>query len=58
MSQYRNHEWRIHAFLFEVSETPEVTLNWENSDYRWVEIDQICQYNTVPDLHKVLFRVM
>lgn len=56
--QYRNHEWRIHAFLFEVLETPEITLNWENSDYRWVEIDQIRQYNTVPDLGKVLFRVL
>jgi 8-oxo-dGTP pyrophosphatase MutT (NUDIX family) len=51
--QYENHEWEIFPFLFE-AKNPEIKLNWENSEYAWITIDELKNYNTVPSLEKVL----
>ena len=51
--QYENHEWEIFPFLFEVK-NPDIKLNWENSEYKWITIDELKNYNTVPSLEKVL----
>lgn len=51
--QYENHEWEIFPFLFE-AKNPDIKLNWENSEYRWITIDELKNYNTVPSLEKVL----
>ena len=53
-SQYRNHEWMVHPFLFEADAAPKVRLNWENSEYRWVSMKDVARYDTVPDLCRVL----
>jgi len=51
--QYENHEWEIFPFLFE-AKNPDIKLNWENSEYMWITIDELKNYNTVPSLEKVL----
>ncbi|MFQ6025096.1 MAG: NUDIX domain-containing protein [Nitrosopumilaceae archaeon] len=55
--QYKNHEWIVFPFLFSVKK-PKINLNWENSDYRWVNADDIVKYKTVPSLDKVLFSLL
>lgn len=55
--QYKNHEWKIFPFLFE-SKNPTVKLNWENSDFRWIKVDELENYETVPSLEKVLFNLL
>ncbi len=55
--QYKNHEWEIFPFLFEAKE-PEIKLNWENSEYRWINADEISNYETVPNLEKVLLNLL
>jgi 8-oxo-dGTP pyrophosphatase MutT (NUDIX family) len=52
-SQYANHEWTVLPFLFSVKE-PNIKLNWENSEYRWIYANEISKYQTVPSLDKVL----
>lgn len=51
--QYENHEWEIFPFLFEAKK-PVIKLNWENSEYMWIAIDELKNYDTVPSLEKVL----
>ena len=51
--QYENHEWEIFPFLFE-AKNPDIKLNWENSEYKWITRDELKNYNTVPSLEKVL----
>lgn len=51
--QYENHEWEIFPFLFE-AKNPDIKLNWENSEYTWITIDELKNYDTVPSLEKVL----
>lgn len=51
--QYENHEWEIFPFLFE-AKNPIIKLNWENSEYTWITVNELKNYNTVPSLEKVL----
>ena len=55
--QYENHEWEIFPFLFECN-NPTIKLNWENSEYRWVTVNEIKNYETVPSIDKVLLSLL
>lgn len=55
--QYENHEWEVYPFLFSV-ENPKIKLNWENSEYKWIKIEEITNYETVPSLEKVLLNLL
>ena len=56
-AQYKNHEWNIFPFLFRTKNL-EIKLNWENSDFNWIEPSQIKNYETVPELEKILFSLL
>ena len=56
-TQYKNHEWNIFAFLFK-AKNPEIKLNWENSDFNWIEPNELKNYETVPELEKILFSLL
>jgi len=47
-AQYKNHEWNIFPFLFKTKNL-EIKLNWENSEFKWVEPNEIKNYETVPE---------
>lgn len=55
--QYHDHEWEVFPFLFETKET-EIKLNWENSEYVWINREELSNYKTVPSLDKVLLRLL
>ena len=55
--QYDNHEWEIFPFLFDV-ENPKINLNWENSDYKWIKIEDLQKFDTVPSLDQVLINLL
>ena len=55
--QYKNHEWEIFPFLFETT-NPTVKLNWENSDFKWIHVEELKNYETVPSLQKVLLNLL
>lgn len=51
--QYANHQWIVFPFLFSVKEH-KLKLNWENSEYKWIAVNELSKYQTVPSLDKVL----
>ena len=55
--QYKNHEWNIFPFLFQV-DNPKIKLNWENSEYRWIDPTEITNYETVPSLENILSNLL
>ena len=56
-AQYKNHEWNIFPFLFN-TKYQEIKLNWENSDFNWIKPNEIKNYETVPELEKILFSLL
>jgi len=55
--QYKNHEWEIFPFLFE-AKSPKIKLNWENSEFKWIDVRELENFDTVPSLQKVLFNLL
>ena len=55
--QYENQEWEVFSFLFETKKT-EIKLNWENSEFRWINVNELENYETVPNLDKILFNLL
>ncbi len=55
--QYENHEWEVFPFLFEMQES-EIKLNWENTEFKWINEEDISNYDTVPNLDKVLINLL
>jgi len=55
--QYKNHEWNIFPFLFKTKNL-EIKLNWENSEFQWIKPNEIKNYETVPELEKILFSLL
>jgi len=56
-TQYRNHRWEIFPFLFETNNT-EIKLNWENSEFKWINVEQIKEFKTVPSLEEMLLNLI
>ena len=44
---------KFQPFFFS-SKTKNISLNWENSEFRWIKEDQIKNYDTVPKLTELL----
>jgi 8-oxo-dGTP pyrophosphatase MutT (NUDIX family) len=55
--QYENHEWEIFPFLFK-AKNPIIKINWENSEFKWINVEELENYETVPSLQKVLFNLL
>ncbi|MGD1836033.1 MAG: NUDIX domain-containing protein [Nitrososphaeraceae archaeon] len=47
----------VYPLLFE-STTSNISLNWENSEYKWIKPIEIIHYNTVPKLQEILFTLI
>ena len=54
--QYTNHQWEVYPFLFSCTKR-EIKLNWENSDSKWICMNELSNFRTVPSLDKVLARL-
>ncbi len=45
--------WCVHPFLCEVHDPSRVTLDWENTELRWIDPEEIKELDTVPGLWEV-----
>ena len=54
--QYENHQWEVYPFLFSCHNR-DIKLNWENSDSKWLSVNELNEFTTVPSLDKVLTRL-
>ena len=44
--------WVIHPFLFDVA-TPDLRLDWEHDDYRWIDPSELATTDCVAWVHTV-----
>ncbi len=57
ITRHGNTAFVVHPFLFEAP-TREVTLDWENVEYRWIAPEELRTLRTVPRLEVVLQRLL
>ncbi len=50
-------KWVVHPFLFQVREPGKIRIDWEHEETRWIDPEDIDNYETVPMLGEVLARV-
>jgi len=55
--QYKNHQWHVFPFLFE-TDNLKIKINWENSDFKWINQVELKKFETVPNLEKVLLSLL
>jgi len=53
----KNIIYTVYTLLFNI-ETEKVQLNWENTEYRWVDIKELDNYNTVPKLKEEIHKLL
>ena len=51
-------EVKIRGGKMSPEEKTEIKLNWENSEYRWIMINDLKNYETVPNLYKILINLL
>ena len=49
--------WKVHPFLFEAKKD-EIKIDWEHETYKWIEIDEIEEYETVPKLKETIYSLI
>ncbi|MBC7081581.1 MAG: NUDIX domain-containing protein [Thermoplasmatales archaeon] len=50
-------EWEVYPFIFETNRD-EIKIDWEHVEYRWVGIDEIDKYDTVPKLKETIKKLL
>ncbi|HMA83684.1 MAG TPA: NUDIX domain-containing protein [Candidatus Thermoplasmatota archaeon] len=50
--------WIVLPTLVILLEKPEINLNWEHTEYKWITMDEIQDFDTVPNLKKSMKRAL
>ena len=56
--EQKRYDWKIFVFLFKIREKRKIKIDWEHSEYRWIQPSEIINYNTVPHLKDVVIKLM
>jgi len=46
--------WIIHPVLVELNEKPEIKLDWEHTEFKWIKKEELENFDTIPGIHKTL----
>ncbi len=49
-----NKTWIIHPVLAELKNKPEIRLDWEHTEYKWIKSEELKNFDIVPNLCKSL----
>ena len=50
-------KWLVHPYLFHIKDRDKIKIDWEHKEVRWIEPNEIGNYQTVPMLKETLARV-
>ena len=50
--------WVVFPVLVELNEEPVIKLDWEHTDFKWIDPADLKNFDIVPDLDKTLARVL
>ena len=50
-------KWIIHPYHFRVEDTEKVRIDWEHTEFKWIDPEEIAEYETVPKLREAWNRL-
>ena len=50
-------DWTIHPFLFKIEKKGKIQIDWEHTEYRWINPQEITKFNTVPHLKDIVKKI-
>ena len=53
-----NRKWIIYPVLMELKKMPDIKMNWENTEYKWINPEELKKFDTIPGLQKSLKKVL
>ena len=53
-----NKIWIVHPVLVELKDKPEIVLDWEHTEYKWIKPKDLNKYDTVASLGETLNKVL
>jgi 8-oxo-dGTP pyrophosphatase MutT (NUDIX family) len=52
------YDWVIHPFLFKVKSVGQIKIDWEHSEYRWINPLEIKNFDTVPYFKEIVSEIL
>jgi len=52
------YDWVIHTFVFKIEKKDKVQIDWEHSQYAWIQPQNIVNYETVPQLKEIVLETL
>jgi 8-oxo-dGTP pyrophosphatase MutT (NUDIX family) len=49
-----NYNWKIFPFLFKTRKKGKLNIDWEHTNYRWINPQNVSKFDTVPHFEKVV----
>jgi len=53
-----NKKWIIFPVLLELNDKPDIRLNWENSEYKWIKPGELNNFDIIPDVEEGLKKLL
>ena len=53
-----NKIWIVYPVLVQFKNKPEIKLDWEHTEYKWIEIEELKKFDIVPKLEESMKRVL
>lgn len=54
VDENKTYHWEVHPFLFFVETHKTIRIDWEHTEYQWIDPSNITQYETVPHLKEIV----
>ena len=54
----KRYDWEIFVFLFELIKKSDIKIDWEHSEYRWIQPSEIINFKTVPHLKEIVKKIL
>ena len=54
----KSYDWEIYVFVFIIKKNSKINIDWEHIEKRWVLPSEIGEYDTVPFLKEIVYKIL
>ena len=53
-----SYDWEIYVFVFIIKKNSKINIDWEHIEKKWILPSEIGEYNTVPFLKEIVYKIL